>query len=525
MGEMDSPFFNTSCGKAKAMSMLKNASTWGRFILFLSLSVGMPAAQDVVFTHGVASGDVRRDSAVLWTRVDRQAALLLDVCGDRNFVHEVRSALALATRSNDFTAKVEVTGLSPDTRYVYRWRPLRGSGQSVVGSFRTAPQSDVEVSLRFAWTGDADGTLDGQGKAGYDLALFDSMADEDLDFWVFLGDTVYQDSALRSKPADTLEEYRGSYKVSRQLRPMRKAFRRTSSYVTWDDHEVQNDYDGATVEPGRYAIGRQAFSEYMPISPSRALDDPGCAGDPIFGVFHWGSEVDLILIDIRSCRSADAEPACMLAPGLPDLAPTLPRRVRLEFGLPALPPAGCLEAITDPGRTLLGARQKQALKRALLDSNARYKFIINQAPIQQFFVFPFDRWEGYAAERAELLNFIREEGLENVFFLSADMHASLYNEVFIDVFADNQVIAREFVAGPAGTHTFQEAVLAVAGTAGLAAVNSALNRVGANCRELDAFAYGLAEIDPSGLTISYRGKAGRVLNDQVTSQPCSFHFE
>ena len=80
--------------------------------------------------------------------------------------------------------------------------------------------------------------------------------------------------------------------------------------------------------------------------------------------------------------------------------------------------------------------------------------MINELPIQQFFALPYDRWEGYGAERNEILNFIRDNAIDNVIFLATDIHANLINDVFIDAFTDPQSIANEFVTGPIATSTF-----------------------------------------------------------------------
>src|SRR4029450_13881706 len=125
-----------------------------------------------------------------------------------------------------------------------------------------------------------------------------------------------------------------------------------------DDHEVVNDYDAATVDPARYAAGRRAFLDYYPIRETGLPHDPSCAGDPLYRRFSWGGQVEVFLLDERSCRSAD-----VAAQGFGDLVPTLPPFIRALFGgsIPTNPPPGCLDAIFDPARTLLGPVQKAQL--------------------------------------------------------------------------------------------------------------------------------------------------------------------
>jgi alkaline phosphatase D len=195
-----------------------------------------------------------------------------------------------------------------------------------------------------------------------------------------------------------------------------------------------------------------------------------------------------------------------------------------DYGLPAEPPEGCLEAIFDPGRTLLGPVQKQLFKDALLSSTAKFKFVINEFPIQQFYLFPYDRWEGYGAERNEILNFIRDNIIRNVIFLTADTHANMINEVFVDNYTDPQPIAWEFVTGPIATSTLEQAILSLPVIGALEIVNQLLDMVGMDCRDLDAYSYGLVEVDAgvNQTTVTLKDDTGNVLVDAVNpSIQCS----
>ncbi len=149
---------------------------------------------------------------------------------------------------------------------------------------------------------------------------------------------------------------------------------------------------------------------------------------------------------------------------------------------------------------------------------------MNELPIQQLWVLPYDRWEGYAAERAEILNFIRDNGIENVVFLTTDIHANIINEVFIDLFVDPQPIAEEFVTGPIARSTFADNVIAVAGPAGLALLQGLFaGLLGVDCQALDAFSYGVIEVDASAgtLTGTLKDDTGAVLTDDLSALPCA----
>jgi phosphodiesterase/alkaline phosphatase D-like protein len=206
------------------------------------------------------------------------------------------------------------------------------------------------------------------------------------------------------------------------------------------------------------------------------------------------------MLDERSCRSAESTVACF-----GDLAPTLPTAARQTFPfslfLSPTPPAGCLTALNNPSRTFLGPVQKAQLKSDLMNSTAQYKLIVSQDPIQQFFVLPYDRWEGYPAERSEMLNFIRNNGIDNTLFLTTDTHATLQNQVFIDRFTDPGTISNEMVTGPIATTTFANEVIGVAGPVGLFAVNAAIDAfTGMDCRNLDKNSYATVDVTAGGTT-------------------------
>ncbi|MFN3477446.1 MAG: alkaline phosphatase D family protein, partial [Candidatus Methylomirabilales bacterium] len=260
-------------------------------------------------------------------------------------------------------------------------------------------------------------------------------------------------------------------------------------YAMGDDHEVENDWDGETVDPMLMAAGLQAFQEYMP------LREPSGWPHRLFRIFRWGKEVELIILDERQYRSADAEPSCLLVSGIPDPAPTLPPLIRLLVGLPPLPPPGCLEALYDPTRTMLGALQKAFLKAALLFSSATFKFIINEVPITELFGLPYDRWEGYRAERDELLEVIRDHQIKNVVFLTTDLHANLVADVRLDTFQDRTPVAKEVIVGPIAQATLQQELEGVLGSDADTVVALLTLLIRPDCIELDAFAYGLVEVD------------------------------
>jgi 3-phytase/alkaline phosphatase D len=446
----------------------------------------------ISFPGPVASGDVTSSRAILLAHADTAENYKVEgwtnpsLTGPKAFKGKAKT-----DASKDYTIKIDVTGLQPNTQYWFQFQ--KDADVSDVGTFKTAPAPSQTEDVNLGYTGDADGNLNGASPAFNSFETLDRLNLDNPDAWVFHGDTIYADSSFRpgGLPAVTLDEYRDAHKMNQAYAALENLMESTSTYATMDDHEVVNDYAPATVSPARYAAGRQAFLESYPIRESGLPHDTSCAGDPLYRKFQWGSEVEMFLLDMRSCRSTSAAAACA-----GDLGPTLPTAIRsmspFNLFLTPTPPPGCLAAINNPSRTLLGPVQKAQLKADLLASTARHKYILTQDPIMQFHVLPYDRWEGYGAERTEMLQFIQNNGIDNVSFLTTDTHATLVNEVSIDTFAAPTPIAKEMVTGPIATNTFQVEVIGVGGLLGLAATNAVMSLDGLNCRNLNTYSYATA---------------------------------
>ena len=136
----------------------------------------------------------------------------------------------------------------------------------------------------------------------------------------------------------------------------------------------------------------RAFTEYAPVTYT--------AGDGLYRTFRWGKNLELFFLDERSFRSGKVTAACG-----GDIAPTAPPAVRAGIrrdrarARASPSPQACLDAIADPSRTMLGARQHAAFVRAIRASTATFKVVVNEVPLMQLYALPYDRWEGYQAER------------------------------------------------------------------------------------------------------------------------------
>ena len=222
------------------------------------------------------------------------------------------------------------------------------------------------------------------------------MAAEGNDFNINLGDTIYSDSEIAgAKPALTVPAKWEKYKLGLALPALQRLRASASLYSQPDDHEYINDFSVPEFGKPLYRAGVKAFTDYAPVSWKPASG--------FYRTFRWGKNLELFVLDERSFRSAKVAKQCGN-----DLAPTGPLAVRQAFATlvpslanPVLP--GCIAAINDPARTMLGARPGEGFLAAIRASNATFKVVVNEVPIQQFYQLPYDRWEGYAAARTRLL--------------------------------------------------------------------------------------------------------------------------
>jgi alkaline phosphatase D len=459
------------------------------------------------FSVGVAAAEVGPHSAVLWTRADQPGPVQLRIAG-RTFASD-------ATAAHDLTVQRTVTGLKPGTAYRYVFAQ---GARRAAGHFRTAPAPTRDAAVSFAVSGDAD-ALGAYNR----FEVYDRMVREHNDFNVNVGDTIYSDSEVAGAPpaltvADKWAKYRQNLAVA-NLRRVRAA---AAMYNHWDDHEFINDFtrdeNGSTI----YDAGVEAFRDYMPVTYR------GSTG--IYRSFRWGRNLEVFFLDERSFRSAKASANHVCDnpdTGQPDLVPALPQRLRNLFGLiePSLkqpPPPACLAALNDPSRTMLGAAQLARFEHAIKRSKATWKVIVNEVPIQQFYALPYDRWEGYEAERRTLVHFLAAN-VRNAVFLTTDDHANLVNTIRYTTLEDAGVSDSgiyDFTTGPVATRTFAKEIDATLGRPGTAdLVRSAFlkppppNGVGMRCAALDSYSYAQVKVTARRLRVALKDLNGRTVKE------------
>jgi alkaline phosphatase D len=523
-------------------------------LVALALAAVLPrAASAKGFSSGVASAEVSQKTALLWTRADKSGRVTLTVARDRRLRRGAKTFRVRARKGADNTVQRKVGKLKPGTRYYFQF--ARKGARSDRGTFRTAPKPGSTKKVRFAWTGDSDPVLEpGTKKLHFGpFGVFERMAREGNAFNVNLGDTIYSDTdsqfARQDPLALTVAQKRAKYRTMLRAATLRRLRAAGAMYNHWDDHEFLNDFaigqtryptesgtqegqeDRIVTVDGRklYRDGVKAFREYMPVTYSRSRG--------IYRSFRWGRNLEVFFLDERSFRDAGADDGgtCDNPPGSGqrDFAPTAPQRTRLTFAavVPQFtqpPPPGCLERINDPNRHYLGTGQFNRFTRAVERSKATFKVVMNELPIQQYYIDPYDRWEGYAAERTRLIEFLRDN-VRNVVFLAADVHANLVNDVRLKTLEDGGPVDSgilEVTTGPSGTDSFKDDVNDDTGNPQVADLANTFflrqpppTGPGIRCSNLDVFSYGQVTVTRRTLTIQLKDAAGRTVTDP-DGRPC-----
>lgn len=382
--------------------------------------------------NGVAAGDVTTTTAVLWAHSTALGPLTFRY-NQRTAWFDAHSSHVVTVDVQDPTlpVKVLIEYLQPGVDYLYR--VTDAAGAQIMGRFRTLPAPDARPGLHFGVAGDWRGEL-------RPYVALANVAERELDFFVEHGDTIYGDMPSLDLPQDaarTLAEYRVKHNEGYSARYERNVWAdiraSTSIYATIDDHEVCNDFAGGAAptsdprfEAGpayinqteRFRNGLQAFSEYNPLRDEvySGTDDPRVEGRPqLYRFATFGSTAAIFVLDARSFRDQEE----------PQLEPA---QVVNPFAL-----VRSLASMFTPGRTMLGRPQVEALKRDLLaaqQAGVTWKFVLVPEPIQHMGWFGgVDRWEGYALERTEVLQFIEDHAIRSVVFVSADVHTTFINNL------------------------------------------------------------------------------------------------
>ena len=408
--------------------------------------LAQPSFRTYPFPLGIASGDPWPDSVVLWTRLAPEplegggmpmasVEVGWEIARDASFRTIAQKGVAIARPELGHSVHAEVAGLEPGREYWYRFRV--GGEVSQTGRTRTAPAPSSDVDrLRFAVCGCS------HYEYGY-FTAFRHLADEQFDFVFHTGDYIYEGRGNRSRNPTLARDHRGQeiysvvdyrnryaqYKLDADLLA---AHASAPFIVSWDDHEVDNDYAGNVDEQDtpsevfllRRAAAYQAYFEHMPLRRSSLPSGPQLQ---LYRRLHFGNLIDLNVLDTRQFRS---DQAC-------------------GHGR-----ATNCAAADDPTRSILGEAQEKWLFEQLASARARWTVLGQQVPAfardngpdaNPATRFSMDKWDGYRASRKRLFTRLTETKAPNPILLSGDVHAHFGADLKLD-FADpkSAIVGVEF---------------------------------------------------------------------------------
>lgn len=428
----------------------------------------------VSFAHGVASGDPLADKVIIWTRITPRDAdvervtVHWEVSTDSDFADLIHQGSTTTSIDRDFTVKVDIQNLSPDTRYYYRF--ICNDKISPEGVMKTLPVGSID-RVKMAVFSCAN------YPAGFFHAYAEAASRKDIDVAVHLGDYLYEypmggyatedaQAIGRALPDDnntelfSLADYRKRYGLYRTDSDLQKLHQSLPFIAVWDDHEIANDTwkngaenhsetEGDFTE--RKLAALQAYFEWIPVRPASEDDE-----ETIYRQFVFGDLVSLYMLDTRVIgRDEPLDYANYLDP---------------ITG--AMNTAQFIADLSDPNRTLMGADQLLWLQQSMATSTARWDVLGQQVLIGRMnipaallsdftrleeivsikirmdgsdptvtdeeallvtTVIPYnlDAWDGYAYER-ELVMQMAQALDKNLVVLSGDTHNAWASDLIDD---------------------------------------------------------------------------------------------
>ena len=406
------------------------------------------------FTLGVASGEPLPSGAVIWTRLspdpvsggmpNENVPVKWVVANDESLRQVVRRGEAVATPALGHSVHIEVEGLKPASWYWYRFEAAGEA--SPVGRFRTThPRGQMPDKLRFAVASCQQWT---QGL----WTAYKHMAEEDLELVMHLGDYIYEQGykgKVRQTGMEeifTLTDYRNRHALYKTDPLLQAAHARFPWLVTWDDHEVSNNYANDMQEKGqpraefleRRASAYQAFYEHMPMRKSAI---PQGSKMNLYRRYDYGELMRIYMLDTRQYRTDQ------------------PCGDGLKLACPEMQAAG---------QTLLGREQERWLVDGLGSSKAKWNVLGQQilftfqdlepGPEERF---NMDSWSGYPLARQKIVTALRESKSANPVILTGDVHSSWVGQVHtIPQDVSSPCVAAEFIgtsisSGGDGADTFE----------------------------------------------------------------------
>ncbi|WP_018664158.1 alkaline phosphatase D family protein [Heyndrickxia acidiproducens] len=405
-----------------------------------------PSFSNYPFTLGVASGDPMPESVVLWTRLapdplngggmpNHRVPVKWEIAKDNHFRNIIQRGTEIATPELAHTIHAEVNHLEPNHVYYYRFKC--GNELSPAGRTKTLPHQGANISkLSFAFTSCQ------QYEHGFYTA-HKHLAGEDLDLVFHLGDYIYEygpneyissSGNVRTHNSSeiwTLDDYRNRYAQYRSDADLKSAHAAFPWVVTWDDHEVENNYANNIPEKGqsvdafikRRTAAYQAYYENMPLRRSSIMQGNSMK---LYRDFTYGNLASFFVLDSRQYRDDQANGDGTKAPSAEQM---------------------------DPARTLLGNEQEKWLLHHLGRSKTSWNVLAQQIFFSKRNLgtsaapkYSMDAWDGYPFARKKILDFVKNNHINNLIVLSGDVHANWATNILSDFdHSGSKVVGAEFV--------------------------------------------------------------------------------
>ncbi|HEX9563069.1 MAG TPA: alkaline phosphatase D family protein [Gemmatimonadaceae bacterium] len=397
------------------------------------------------FTLGVASGDPMPGGVVLWTRLapdplngggmpSEGVTVRWEVATDDGMRNVVRRGTETARPDLAHSVHAEVGGLDAARWYWYRFDA--GGEASPVGRTRTAPATaSMPDRFRFAFASCQ------HYEAGHYTA-WRHLSGEEIDLVAHLGDYIYEGATNPNAPPGTvlrphqawepatLAQYRDRYALYKADPDLQAAHAAFPWIVTWDDHEVDNNYAGGISQDnaprdaflGRRAAAYQAYYEHQPMRKASIPKGPDML---LYRTIGAGQLARFHVLDTRQYRS---DQSC--GDGLKRACP--------EW--------------SDASRVMLGDTQERWLTRGVEQSQARWNVLAQQLAFSRIpdpnrpDVHAMDPWSGYPAARDRLLQWMAARQQKNFVVLTGDIHANFVMDVKQDAMnPSSSTVATEFI--------------------------------------------------------------------------------
>lgn len=332
------------------------------------------AQDDVAFPSALMAGEMQPDAFMVAVWVPDGEPKMLRVWQPSERAGTILVAYEeMVVPDADGFVKTSVTGLCPGTWYRYACFVETDGvaiSRSPIAQVRTAIDTNALEPLVVAMS-----ACNGDNGGAFDWPALDVMADEYFDVFLHLGDMAYNDGLF------TLEEYRANWRQYLSSPGYKRILAQAGMYATWDDHEIDDNsgFDPRSMTPMDLERRTNALSAYFEALPI----DGGAPDFRLWRSFRWGLTAEIIVLDCRYER-------------------------RASQGL------------------YMSADQLAFLQQRLLESPCHFKMVMNSVPITNMPLLwdlaAFDRWEGFPEQRSALLQFIDDNQIDNVWWLSGDFH-------------------------------------------------------------------------------------------------------